>query len=76
MTETAGAALAGFKLLNDLKSRPNNGQNDHLRNAIARSNLKLFLSPVPTRHVYLPLVVGVDETGEVAEHDAVFMTQS
>ncbi len=49
---------------------------DQLRDALHRLNHKGCLTPVPAADHQLALVIGVNQTDQIAQHDAVFVAQA
>ena len=76
MTEPAGATPTCFKILDDLEVCLHDGDEHHLRESRARLDIERLVAPIPRRHEYLPLVVRIDQSHEIAQHDAVFMPQA
>jgi hypothetical protein len=76
MTETACATLALIELLNDLEVRLNDRDQHQLSDTLPDGNLESRLATVPAGHHQFALVVRVDQAHQVAEHDAVLMTQA
>src|SRR5690606_18121628 len=52
------------------------GNEQHLGDAVARRDGERLLAAVPARDEHLSLVVGVDDTHEIAQHDAVLVAES
>src|SRR5215468_6426152 len=75
MTEPAAAPSTGGKVLDDTELRVRDRQEYQLRDAIPRCNGIRRATAVPARDHQRPLVVRVDEADEIAEHDAMFVTQ-
>ena len=74
--EAAGAARAGGELLHHLELDLHHRHHHQLRDALQRLDGERGLAAVPHRDEDLPLVVGVDQADQVAEHDAVLGAQA
>ena len=75
VAKTAGSALANNKFINNLKISMHHGHNDHLCDTLARLDREGLITPVPAGYKYLALVIRIDQTHQVTEYDAVFVTQ-
>ena len=75
-TETAGSALCGFKFIHNFKGRLNNRNDDQLGNSFHGFNGKRLLRAIPAGDHQFSLIVGINKSDQVAEHDAVFMTEA
>src|SRR5690348_14012188 len=73
--EAAGAAAARVELLHDLETDLYHRHDDELREALHRLDGEGAAAAIPRGEEDLPLVIGVDQTDEVTEHDAVFVTE-
>jgi hypothetical protein len=71
-----GSPVAGRELLHHLELHLHDGHDDHLGDALARFDRESRLAAIPARNHDLPLVVGVDQADEIAEHDAVLVAQT
>jgi len=71
--ETAGAPLRGAEIFDDVELRLYDRNDDELREALERVQREGRRAPVPGRYHQLALVVGVDQTDQVAQHDAVLV---
>ena len=76
MPKSAGPALAGLEFVYQFKIGPYHRHDDHLRDTLARLYLVALGAAIPTRDIYLPLVVRVDEAGQVAEHEAMLVAKT
>src|SRR5262245_39852224 len=76
MAEAAGAASALLEPLDDFEPRLDDRHEDHLRNTLARCDRVARFAAIPARHEDLALIVGIDEPGEVSEHDAMLVPQT
>jgi len=76
MPEAASGALRGCKVLDHFELDLHHWDHDELRDAIARVHGEGLRAAIPAGHHQLPLIVGVDETHEIAEDDAVFVAES
>ena len=74
--ETADAAVSRCKVLNQREVGLQYREQNQLRNAIARFDGERAVTTVPARHHQFTLIVGIDQTDQVTEHDAVLMAQS
>lgn len=50
------------------------GDDDQLGDTLHRHQVERVVSAIPDGDEYLPLIVGVDEADQIAQHDAVFVT--
>src|SRR6478736_1658233 len=76
MAKAAAATLACGELIHDAKLRVRDRQENQLCDSIPRRNGIGHRTTVPARDHQRPLVVGVDQTDEIAEHESVLVTQS
>src|SRR5580658_6537407 len=76
MPEAAGAALRRREILHDLELHLHDRDHHELRDALARADRERLRAAIPAGHHELSLVVRIDEPDEVAEHDAVLVTQT
>ena len=75
MAETSGASGGFFKVIDDIKSHSSNRYEHQLCYAVAGFDHHIALATVPDGHHQLPLVVGIDQTDQVAQHDPLFMAE-
>ena len=75
MAEAARAPLGGVEVIHPLPARLHNGYEDQLRDTHAGLDAEFGLGAVPAGDVDLSLVVAVDQANQVAQHDAVLVTQ-
>ena len=76
MSEPPVSPIAVVELLDDLEAHLLDGHEHHLGDALSRLYLVAPGSPVPAGNEYLSLVVGVDQPGQVAEHEAVLVAEA
>ena len=74
--ESAFTALAGGKLVHNLKRSLDNRHNHHLRDALHRLDGKRFFTTVPQRDLQFALIIRVNQTDQVTQNNTVFMTQA
>ena len=70
MTEAASAAGRSGEIPNNLKLDLHDRNDDELRDALARPDDEGLATAVPAGHHELPLVIGIDQSNQVAQHDA------
>ncbi len=76
MTEAACAALAFVEGLNQFEVRLHHRHQHQLGHAFADGNVEGGLATVPAGHHQFALIIRVDQANQVAQHDAVFVTQA
>ena len=76
VAETALTAVAFLEFLDDAELRLHDRNEHHLGDAIAGFNGERFAAAIPYGNEYLSLIIRVDESHEVPEHDAVFVSES
>ena len=76
MTEATGAPIAFREGINGFKANLGDGYEDHLRNPIANVDFKVGGPSVPDGDIQLSLIIGVDQTHQIPEHDAVFVSKT
>ena len=76
MTEPAGAPVAGIELVHDIERDLLDRYEHHLCNAFPGLYLVTLATAVPARDEHLPLVIRIDETGQVAEHQSMFVAKT
>src|SRR6185312_5018911 len=74
--EPAGPALARRKFIHDVELGLHDGHDHELRETLHRIEREGGMTAVPRRDHQLALVVRVDQADEVAQHDAVFVTET
>ena len=67
MPETAFAAVAVSKLLNNIKSYLLYRHEDHLGDALAWLNIVSFVAAIPAGNENLALVIRINKSGKVAQ---------
>ena len=75
-TEPVFRPVAFLKRLHHIELGSGHRQDDHLRDAVAGVNGEFGGSAVPAGDEYLALIIRIDESGEVAEDDAVFVAEA
>src|SRR5579885_2141086 len=75
MAEATGPARAGGELVHQLELRARHRHEHELGDALAGLYGERFAPAVPARHHQLALVVGIDQTHQVAEHDPVLVAE-
>ncbi len=76
MTKTAGTAPALFEILHNFELGLRHRHEHHLCNAVAGFDGESGLSAIPAGHEYLPLVIGINQSNQIAEHDAVLVAET
>ncbi len=76
MAEPAFAAGAAFEFLYHLELHPSHRHEHHLRDPVTRLDDHVMLAPVPRRDHQLALVIGIDQSHQIAQHDTVFVSQT
>jgi hypothetical protein len=76
VAEATRPSITIDKIIDNFKSRAYHRDENHLRNPLAGFNGKYLVATVPARNVQLPLVIRVDQTDQVTEHNAVFVAQT
>jgi len=75
MTKSPGTAIGLLKTFNDLKLSPHHWQYDQLCKPFADLDTKRVTAAVPAGDEQLALVIRVDQSHQVSQHDAVLMTE-
>ena len=76
MPEAAFATMRCRKVIDDLEGGARDRDKNQLRNPFPRLDGKRVAATIPARNKDLPLIIGIDETHQVAENDAVLMAQT
>jgi hypothetical protein len=76
MTEASGASGGFFEVIDDVECHSPNGYEYQLCNAIAGFDYYIAFATVPDGHHQLSLVVRIDQTDQVAQHDPLFMAEA
>ena len=76
MTKSACAPVAGIKFVHNTERNLLDRDEHHLGDALARLNLVALTAAVPAGNVDLALVVGIDQTSQVTQHEAVFVPEA
>ena len=74
--ETACAARAGIKLVDDVECDLKNRNDDKLGEAVERVEGEALFAAVPGRYHDLALIIGVDQSDQIAEYDSVLMAEA
>ena len=74
--KTACTAIGCVKFLNQIELRLHDGYDDHLRDAFERLDGECGIATVPSRYHEFALIIRVNQTDEVAQHHAVFVSQA
>src|SRR5690348_1317247 len=74
--EAAHAASARFELVDDLECRVNHWHDDELSDPIERVDGVGSAAAVPTAHHQRALIIGIDESDEIAQHDSMSMSET
>ena len=76
MAEAARVAVTLLELLHHFEVNLLYGEEHQLRDPIAWINQECVIAAIPAGDFNFPLVVAVDESNQVAQHDTVLMTKS
>jgi len=76
MAEATRTTLTFVEIFNDIELHLCDRHEQHLCDSLARLNLITIRTTIPARDEYLSLVVGIDEAGQVAQHQSVFVSQA
>jgi hypothetical protein len=76
MTEAAGSASTGSKFRNDRELRPHDGHDDQLCDAFADRDGERRMTTIPARYQQFALIITVDQSDQIAQHDAVLVAQA
>jgi len=76
MTETTATALTGIEFRDNLKLGFHHRDENHLGNPVTRFNRECLMTAVPARYEYLALIVRIDQSHEIAEHDPVLVAKA
>ena len=76
VAETASATGRFHKLRDDFKLCLHDRYKHQLRDTRADFNFESGITTIPTGDQEFALVIGVNETDQVTQHDAMFMAQS
>src|SRR6056300_1380700 len=75
VTKATRATLALIEGLNDFKLCTHDWHQHQLCNAFTHLNAEVLLTTVPTRNKQLTLIIRIDQTDQVTQHNTVLMTQ-
>ena len=76
MAEAARVAVTLFEFLHHFEANLLYRQEYQLSDPIAWINQEYFTAAIPAGDLNFPLVVAVDESNQVAQHDTVLMTEA
>ena len=76
MAKPSDTACAGIEVFDHSKLRMCNWHENQLRDAFPRSDGIRSISAIPARNHQRPLIIRIDETDEISEHESIFVTQS
>ena len=74
-SKLAFTAYAFFECINNDKLRLQHRHDDELRQSVERLQCEYRIAAIPATHHQRPLIIGVDQADQIAEHDAVFVPQ-
>ena len=74
--ETAGTPCAFPEFIDDVEADLKYRDDDQLRQSVQRVQCESLVAAVPCRNHQLSLIIRVDQTDEVAQYDAVFVSQA
>ena len=75
MTESSGTARAFHEFFHHLEFGVDDRQYHHLRNTFSRFYRERLEATIPTGNMNLPLVIRVDQTGEITKNDTVLVSK-
>jgi hypothetical protein len=75
MSESSGAARRSFEVRDNLQFNLHDWDDHELRDTLARLQSEGLVASIPARNHELALVVRIDQTDEIAEHNAVTVAQ-
>jgi len=76
MAETTFSAAAIIKLIDDGKFCLHHRDHHQLCNTFADFDTKAVIAAIPAGDEQLSLVVRINQTNQIAQHDAMFMSES
>ena len=76
MAEATRTTLTFVEIFNDIELYLCDRHEQHLCDSLARLNLITLRTTIPARDEYLSLVVGIDQSGQVAKYKPVFVPES
>jgi hypothetical protein len=76
MTEATGATLARIEIVNDSKVNLHDRHNYHLSESRPRFEDEAFRPAIPAGNEQLPLVIGINQTHQVAKYDSIFVAKT
>ncbi len=75
MSKAAVSAGRSVEVAHKFESNPRDGDEHHLSNAVAGFDDDIMRTAIPGRYQHLSLVVGIDQTYQIAQNQALPMTQ-
>ena len=76
MAEAASVAVTLLEFLHHFEANLFYGEEHQLRDPIARINQECVIAAIPAGDFNFPLVIAVDKSDQVAQHNAVLMTKA
>ena len=76
MSEATGAPVAGIEFFHDFELHLFDRNEHHLGDTFARLHFVTLATAIPAGDEHLPLVVRIDEPGEIAQHEPMFVAQA
>ncbi len=76
MAKAPGTTLTVVKILDDIELHLLYWHENHLSDALAGPNVVSFRAAIPAGNEHLALVVRIDEAGQVAKDESVFVAQA
>ena len=74
--KASGAPCAQGELLHDIELRLHHRHDDQLRHAFHGHERERDLTAIPQRNKYLSLVIRIYQSHQIAQHDAVLVSQA
>ncbi len=69
--EAAATAMAGIEFGDAFEFHLRDRYEHHLRDAFAHFDGERLRATIPTGHEHLPLVIRIDQTDQITQHDTV-----
>ena len=76
MTEPPRSPITIDKLVDNLKSSPHHRHEHHLCNPFAGLYGEGLMAPIPAGHIKLALVIRINQSDQIAQHDTVLVAQT
>ncbi len=76
MAKPTRTTLTLVEIFNDIELYLYDRYEQHLCDSLARLHLITFRTTIPARDEYLSLVIGIDQAGQVAEYQSMFVSQA